>query len=394
MPEVSLVSNLYIVAVIGALLSPAVWSLVFGLLALHTKESERTAHWTMYIRRMRVLNLLAVPAWWSLSGAFSECVAKRNSTLDLPEWVFLVAPLCLGIAVARFVTCAFDGEIVGRRWTVTDLFRLSFWSTVSTTLPLLTLAGGIDAVYERNMVGVLWVGCAGILALIGKMRLRTAEGLNPRVVKSGELFRRSFAMAKRTGVRLRRVFVVPVGRGRLLNAWGGGGSITMTDVCIHWLHGAQLDFVIGHELAHIQQKHGWRNLRIAGAVYAGIAALTLAVPHLPFIWRVFFKFGVILIPLLVFYSVSRRFEFAADRTALEFTGEGEIAIRALATLYFRSGVPANCNNFDEMFMTHPSLWRRIDAIARVGQVPIECVTSFRKQFNERADDFNLPHGPE
>jgi Zn-dependent protease with chaperone function len=158
----------------------------------------------------------------------------------------------------------------------------------------------------------------------------------------------------------------------------------MTDVSVHRLHGAQLDFVIGHELAHVQQKHGQKGLLIGAGSYLGIAVLALAVPHLPVDWQVFVKFGVILIPLMVFYSVSRRFEFAADRISVEHSGEGEAAIRALANLHYHSGVPFRCNKIDELFIDHPRFWKRVNAIASVGHIPIECVTKITQQFDERA----------
>jgi Zn-dependent protease with chaperone function len=343
---------------------------------------------------MHALNLLAVPAWWSLSGAMIESGAKLNPILDWPAWVLLVLPLSVGIAVARFLAYWTDRRIDGRRWTIGDLCSLSLWSSISSTIPLLLFAVGIDAIDNRSLVAILWIGGAGLLTLFAKTSLRAAEGLKPRLVRSGELFKRSFVMAKQMGIHLIGVFVYPTGRGRLTNAHGGAGFIGMTDVCVHWLHGAQLDFVIGHELAHIQQKHGEKERQISAGAYLGVAALALAVPDQLLLWRIFFKFSVILIPLLVFYFVSRRFEFEADRIAVEHTGEGEIAIQALANLYRRSGVPADCNKFDELFLTHPSLWRRINAITRMGQVPPECVTKIRQQFNDRADDPGLPHGPD
>jgi Zn-dependent protease with chaperone function len=379
-----LASNFYLLASIGALLLPAVWSLIFGIMALRLEESERAANWPVYLRRMRILNLLAVPAWWSVFGALLQSGAKLNPILDWPAWVLLVFPLSAGIAEARFIAGWVGNRIDGRHLTIVDLFRLSIWGSFSSSVPLLLFAVGIDAFANHSFFAVLWIGGAGLLARFAKAGLRSAEGLKPRLVRSGDLYKRAFVMAKQMGVHLIGVFVYPTGRGRLTNAHGGAGFIGMTDVCIHWLHGPQLDFVIGHELAHLQQEHGQRERRIDIGVYLGIAALALAMFHLPLLWQVVFKFGVILIPLLVCCFVSRRFEFEADRIAVESTGDGEVAVRALAALYWRSGIPAKCNNFDELFLTHPSLSKRIEAVACVGQVSAECVTQIRQQFEDRA----------
>lgn len=337
--------SFYLFIVIVALLLPAIWSLIFSILALRSGEKERAAIWSVYLRRIGIMNLLAVPVWWSVYGALIESGAKPSPMSDYPQWAVLIFTLSVGLTAARFLTNWTDRIIDNRRWTVVDLFRLSVWSSFSSTVPLLLYAVGIDALCDRNLIGVLWIGGAGLLSRFAKASLLSAEGLKPQLVKSGDLYKRSFALAKQMGIHLIGVFVYPTGRGKLMNAHGGAGFIGMTDVCVHWLHGAQIDFVIGHELAHVQQKHGEKELRIAAGVYLVIAALALAVQHLPLIWQVFFKFNVILMPLLVFYAVSRRFEFAADRIAVELTGEREAAIRALANLYYRSGVPTERNNF-------------------------------------------------
>jgi len=379
-------SNLVLVAVIGSMLLPTVWSLTFCLIALRSEGSNQVTIWPLYQRRMRTLNLLAVPAWWSLSGALMliKSGAWLNSISDYPAWFLLVFPLTVGVTAARFLAIWTDRKIDGRHWTIADLFRISLWSSFSSTVPLLLFAVGIDALCNRSLFGVLWIGGAGIIAFFAKARLLSAEGMKPRLVKSGDLYKRSFVLAKQMGVRLIGVFVYPTGRGRLMNAHGGAGFIGMTDVSIHRLHGAQLDFIIGHELAHVQKKHGQKERRIGMGCYLGVAALAFAIPHLPVGWQVFFKFGVILMPLLVFYLFSRHFEFEADRLAVEHTGYGEVAIRALATLYSYCGVPLKCNKLDELFMAHPSLWKRINAIARVGQVPFESVNIIQQQFEDMA----------
>jgi Zn-dependent protease with chaperone function len=337
---------------------------------------------------MRVLNLLAVPVWWSLSGALVELGTNQNSILDWPAWVHLVLPLSVGITMERLITNWTDRRIDGRRWTIADLFRISLWHSFSSTVPLLLFAVGIDALTSRSFFAILWIVGAGFLARFADEGLRAAMGLSFRRVKSGELFRQSYAMAQRMGVRLVGVFVYPTGRGRLMNAHSRGGLIGMTDVCVHLFHGAQLDFMIGHELAHAQQNHGLKELGIVAGAYSVVGIMALAVPHLPLVWHIFFKFCVILIPLLISYSVSRRYEFAADRAAVECTGEGEIAIRALVELSCRTGAPIKCCIFDELFLTHPSLRRRINAISRVGQVPMERVDGIWQQFTNSTGRFS------
>lgn len=67
------------------------------------------------------------------------------------------------------------------------------------------------------------------------------------------------------------MYVVPAGRGHLTNAYGASQTIAMTDNYSKFLTSAQLDFVIGHELAHAKAKHGRKKLLVTAAVFASIA---------------------------------------------------------------------------------------------------------------------------
>lgn len=384
---------LYSLAVVGAILLPVIWSAMLILLALRRGESKRTANWPVYLHRIRAFNLLAVPAWWSIFDALHQVGKNRDPISDWPTWILFIMPLTVGTGGARLLTLWADSKVSGRRWSVSDLLRLAFAATLSLTVPLLAFALGIDAIQQRNLLGSLWLGFAGVLALEGNGLLNAASGMKPHLVKSGELFKQSFAMAKRMGVSLIGVFVYPAGRGRLMNAHGGAGFIGMTDICVHRLHGPQLDFIIAHELTHVQRNDRRKTVRTAGSIYFTVAAIALIVPALPLVLQVLLKFAAILIPLFLANFVARRFEFACDRAAVELTGDGVAAIKALATISSESGVLRKRSTFDELLSTHPSLRRRIDRIARVRKVPLELVAEILEQFNERVDDLRLPIPP-
>jgi hypothetical protein len=101
------------------------------------------------------------------------------------------------------------------------LIRLTFWRTVSPTVAILLLASGFNALYERGSVSILWLVIAAMAAVLGMLRLRAAEGMKLQEVKGGELYKRAFVLAKLTKTPLKRVYVVPAGRGHLTNAYGG-----------------------------------------------------------------------------------------------------------------------------------------------------------------------------
>jgi heat shock protein HtpX len=325
----------------------------------------------------------AVPVWWWLCLVLNKAGSNLSFFIAPAAWVLLL-PLSVSTLIARLVTYRSDANVFGRQWTGRDILRLAFWRTVSSTFALLVVAVGIENIYSRDAVGFVWIFGAGTAALIGRVQLRTAEGLIPRPVKSGELYKRSFVMSKRMGVRLRRVCVVPFGRGRLTNAYGGWAQIAVTDDYGHWLHGAQLDFVISHELAHVKRKDAVKTLLAVAGMFVAVAAATLVTPQMATSWRIVFNFGVIFLPLIAFYALSRHHEYVADRSAVEATGEPEMAIRALVSLYRHAELPAEHGRLLELFSTHPELWRRVDAIAQMGRVSPEYVSKVRESFAEAA----------
>jgi Zn-dependent protease with chaperone function len=98
--------------------------------------------------------------------------------------------------------------------------------------------------------------------------------------------------------------------------------------------------------------------------------------------RVTFNFAVILIPLVSYYALSRHHEHAADKVAVEATGQPEIGIRALVNLYRHLEVPTERSKILELFSTHPGLWNRVEEIARLGQVSPDLVSAIRESFSE------------
>jgi len=304
--------------------------------------------------------------------------------LAFPAWVLLVVPMSISVLLARIFVYWSDAKVFERGWTSHDIFRLALWRTLSSTVPLLIFAIGIDALSAKSALGLLWMCCAGATALLATARLRTTEGINFRAVKSGELYKRTRVMSKRMGVRLRRVCVVPFGKGRLTNAYNRWDEIAITDDYGHWLHGAELDFVIGHELTHAKQKHGLKTLLVMTGVFAMLAALAFALPQMSIGWRVAFNFVLILLPVAVIDGLSRYFEYAADRASVAFTGAAEAAIRALMNMYRHAEVPLENSGLEELLSTHPGLWRRVRAISEAAQISAEQVCRLRGDFSKSA----------
>jgi Zn-dependent protease with chaperone function len=151
-------------------------------------------------------------------------------------------------------------------------------------------------------------------------------------------------------------------RGHLTNAHGWPRSIAVTENYGKFLHGPELDFIIGHELSHGEELHGIKNLAVAPVVLCVLALVCRLLPTTLVTFRPILDIVVTLLPTLISRFISRRFEFAADAASVAFTMNPEAATQALVNLNRLSQVPAHRNEILELFMTHPALDRRIEAI--------------------------------
>jgi Zn-dependent protease with chaperone function len=286
-------------------------------------ESPTTSRWIALRRGLHVAMLVNVAAWWALWDIQSHSVlipklALRFGWTDaafLKPLLFFVLPV--GTIFALHAVCySLDRTFIGRRWTATDVMRLAFWRTTSPTIAMLLVATGFDAMYGRRLAGIFWLIFAAIVAMLGTFRLRVAEGIKLQRVKSGELYKRAFAMAKDMRTPLKRVYIVPAGRGHLTNAYGLSESIAVTDNYGKFLDRAELDFVIGHELGHVKGKHGRKKLLMMIIVFATLAVICFFFPPILIRFRPLLNFFLLLMPTLTFYFFSRRFEYAADKSSV------------------------------------------------------------------------------
>lgn len=368
-------------ALLGIPLLPVLITFWFWYYALHADESERMSRWIACRRWMHVILLCTVATWWALwdfqrASALIPRLAFRLSWIDqtlVKLLLFWGLPIG-GVAVVQLICYSLDRTFLGRRWTVIDVMRLACWRTLCPTISLLFVATGFEAIYDRRSTGTLWLVMAAILAMVGTIRLNLAEGMRLQRVKSGELYKRAFVLAKEMRTTLKRVYVVPAGRGHLTNAYGLPQSIAVTDNYGKFLNGAQLDFVIGHELGHVKARHGRKKLLIMVAVFACIALVCfLLAPRLTAFHPVL-DISVVFVPILTFYFFSRHFEYTADEAGVELTHDPETAIRALASLYRITQAPTHCDRLTQLFMTHPALTRRVRAIGEKARMPAKRIS--------------------
>jgi Zn-dependent protease with chaperone function len=338
---------------------------------------ERRAVWASYRAFGRFILAGTAAGWWMewdwrgrselppiLVRNWPGALGKSSA-----ETLLFWLPPMASLAIFLFSCYAIDRTLLKQRWSLFEMARRTWWRLASFVIPLQMVAAGFTAIFEGKVSGTAWLLSAGVVSRIGTGILRRAEGIKLNRLKSGELRNRAFKMASQMGVTLERVYMVPAGKGHLTNAYGMSNAIGLTDSLGKYLTKAQIDYVIAHELAHVKLRHNRKHLLIVLGIFSTMIVLLFRFAQYALHLQPLAQFAVIFGPLAAIYYFSRQFEYSADRVAVEFTGEPEVAIRGLVNLHKVDAVPLQLAKFSEFFMTHPSLARRVDAIARIGQIP-------------------------
>ena len=361
------------------LVLPIALAVFFRWSALRAPDTERRTIWLHYRGFGRFILAATVVGWWVewdfLGRSELPPIVVRNlpgilGTSSAEIVLFWFAPIA-SLAVFSFFCYATDRTFLKQRWSLFQTGLRTWWRLASFVIPLQMVAAGFSDIFEGKLTGTIWLASAGVVSKIGTGFSRLAEGIRLNRLKSGELRNRALKMASQMGVTLDRVYMVPAGKGHLTNAYGMSNAIGLTDNLGKYLTRPQVDSIIAHELAHVKLKHGRKDLLSVIGIFSVMTVLFFRFSRYAFPLRIFAHFAVIFGPLCAFYYISRQFEYSADRAAVEFTGEPEAAIQSLARLHKLEDVPSQHSKFSELFMTHPSLARRVDAIGRIGQVPAQ-----------------------
>jgi Zn-dependent protease with chaperone function len=342
------------------LLTPIVLAFLFGSIALSEPDNEGKTIWSRYRGLTRLIVIIAVAAWCAIS--------ELQGIMQFQSSVFWTPPI-VSLGLFLIVCYAFDRKLMNLRWSSSQIVWRAWWKLVSIVIPLLMLPIGYQGFMDRRLgSGAACFIAAGIVAKIGTGFSRWADGMKFNILKTGEIRNRAFTLAREMGITLGRVFVVPAGKGRLTNAFGTGNSIGLTDNLGKYLTRDQIKFVIAHELAHVKLKHGRMYLILILGVYSSLAPILFLAAPVTQQARTIIIAAIILLPTILSSWFSRRMEYAADRTAIQFTQDPENAIRALARLHNSKELPAPRDSFGELFASHPSFDQRVFAIAQNGEL--------------------------
>ena len=371
----------------AVLLLPIVLTLCIRWAVLQSHEGRQKTVWAAYRSFGRFILATTVAGWWVIwsmhgrSGLDSTIIARwaGAANTSAAETLLFWAPPTVSLGIFLLLCYTFDQNIFRLKWTSTNAVRQAWWRLVSFVIPLLLVAAGFDTILDRKIRGIAWLLAAGVVSKVGTGFLRRAQGMKFNKLKSGELRNRALSMARRMGVTLDRVYVVPAGKGHLTNAYGMSNAIALTDNLGKYLTKTQLEFVMAHELAHVKLKHVRKYFLLALAVFLITALLLFSFPQRTLPLRPLLQFVAMIGPLVALYYCSRRFEYSVDGEAVDFTGDPETAIWALANLRQSSDLPAAYGRLTELFATHPTLAHRAHAIANDGRIPADGLTDILKE---------------
>jgi Zn-dependent protease with chaperone function len=304
----------------------------------------------------------------------------------------LVSVLCAGMSHPVLA------RVRGLDMTPLELMQQALWTNLAQLLPLTLIFAGLAAMGEDRLSStVLWFAGAFFGWRLLVQHLARIRQIVPQAITSGDLRDRIFALAERAGVKLGQIYLLPAGKMRSANAFAmSGNNVLLTDYLLAHLSRREIDAVMAHELGHLRHRHP--NRLKALLFSAGALPTAIILPFVianPKFERPAYTLApiVMLVGLLLFYTVSRRFERVADAEAVRLTSDGAALIAALAKISRLNMVPLHWGRGGVM-LTHPSTLRRVEQIAQLGGVPAGQVPEILADADSDPDRYVLPNaGP-
>jgi Zn-dependent protease with chaperone function len=353
--------------------------------ALSAPVGARASVWFWCFRFLRFLNLGTVALWWIASDSvglkpYAAAAWSRHGLESIPAGpalflLFVWTPPIIVLVLCQALFQPVYQQVRGISFSRGDLARQALYGLGAWLVPGLCLIGGIAGTFKgQDFRGLALCGLLGFSCALGSGRgLRRQLELTPNALTTGELRDRAFSLAAALRIKLQQIYLLPAGKARMANAFArAGNSILLTEILLTRLRKREVDSVLAHELSHLKLDHPrW----LGAALCAGFALV--AVPYFTLSWspalQPLFDLLFIVAPLLTFYFVARRFEYAADAGAVRLTGDPAGMITALVKLHHLNLLPLEWSRWNERMMTHPSTVRRALAIGRAASISEERV---------------------
>ena len=297
-----------------------------------------------------------------------------------------------------------------------DLLAQSALNVTVSFVPMILLYNGIFMVVSGEIRQAVFFFVSYILlqTFAAKWQWK-ALGFTPYILPNGILRHRIYALANKAGVKLQQIFLIADKSGQTANAFAASGNnLMLTEFLLAQFSRREIDFIASHEITHLQLNHASKKsmitlitfpVMILFAVIFGvvIGLLGIFIPAL-FNFISLHAYPVILLfaiscSTLIELFISRRFEYQADAGAIRLTDDPEAAISALARLGRLNFEPMQWGKFNGKFLTHPSVYNRVQAIAKRHKVAPDRVHQLLNLINvDNAkytveDEFSIPSIP-
>ena len=387
--------------------------------ALHLHVTDRAGAWFSYIRTQHLATTAAWLIWigggYSIRGLFASILtalwgshSARAAALSISYFILPPVVVLLVSAIASYRVMV---EVRQVQWKMRDFLGLQLAQLGMVMIPILGVYSGIQLMGDFRWVawGLIIVSFWALPFTVYLRRKLT--GRYPEPVISGEFHDRIFLLARRAGVTLKGIFLLPSGKLPVANAFAAGNGIVMvTDYILQKLNRREVEAVAAHEIGHLQYKHPKKlGLAILGIILLPVF-LRIVLPTFFHVSLLFFPvyrqqglwgaddglhypsldFLVAIVCLLLFYALSRRYERIADERSVTLTDDPEALIMAFTKLSILNLTPLQWGRAgSEALTTHPSMLKRIRRIAQIGNVPDERV----RQLLENPAEESVPVKP-
>ncbi|MEO5618967.1 MAG: M48 family metalloprotease, partial [Candidatus Eisenbacteria bacterium] len=352
-------------SVLVALLLPLLLATLARQRALRGRDDVE-ARWFCFARRIHTLIQISPLVWLIVAmqavpqtPLLFGYLRHGDPGAAVVVFVAILAPVALLPAslglMANEVALRLGTTEITRRETL----RRGAWLLAAALVPAVLLAlGAVALVRRETLAGAAFLVVAVAIAMVCLARHRKGLGLTPHSVTHGPFRDRLFELAGRAGVKLQQVYILPMRRMRLANAFAVSGQVVMvTDLLLDRLDRDEVDAILAHEIAHLKR---------GDPVKLALANLGGAI--VPFFALQFLGWGVVatgmLLGSLAAIAFSRRIERAADREALRLGAKGAAFISGLTKLARLSHVPVRWSRWTGWWVTHPSVADRARAVGQ------------------------------
>ncbi len=174
-------------------------------------------------------------------------------------------------------------------------------------------------------------------------------------------------LSKKAKLKIKKFSIVSAEDLKTANAWTYGlfrKKIVVTDYLLKNIETKEFETVIAHEIGHAKRNHIWINLAVMLCFIPIInIALYIANKYTQTFEVTFFTYILLfgIYYFLIIKKVSRTLEYKADKYIIKIASQPEAFINAITKISQLNSSKTKYTKFQELFITHPPLEKRIQA---------------------------------